>query len=123
MNVLDGELDADGRSFVFGDQRIELGERLAAECKAAGVTALGLRPEDLEIVPADTLEAVTGEIYVVEPMGNETLVDVRIGDHVYIEERTIDVHIRRLRLNLQAFDCAHMIETVRGGGYRLAAPR
>jgi multiple sugar transport system ATP-binding protein len=80
MNVLDGELDADGRSFVFGDQRIELGERVAADCKAAGVTALGLRPEDLAIVPADTPQALTGEIYVVEPMGNETLVDVRIGD-------------------------------------------
>jgi two-component system, OmpR family, phosphate regulon response regulator PhoB len=51
------------------------------------------------------------------------LLDQVWGDHVYIEERTIDVHIRRLRLNLQPFDCAHMIETVRGGGYRLAAPR
>ena len=51
------------------------------------------------------------------------LLDQVWGDHVYIEERTIDVHIRRLRLALQPFDCAHMIETVRGGGYRLAAPR
>src|SRR5438132_499314 len=49
------------------------------------------------------------------------LLDQVWGDHVYIEERTIDVHIRRLRLNLQPFDCARMIETVRGGGYRLAA--
>ena len=49
------------------------------------------------------------------------LLDQVWGDHVYIEERTIDVHIRRLRLNLQPFDCAHMIETVRGGGFRLAA--
>jgi len=51
------------------------------------------------------------------------LLDQVWGDHVYIEERTIDVHIRRLRLALQPFGCAHMIETVRGGGYRLAAPR
>ena len=51
------------------------------------------------------------------------LLDQVWGDHVYIEERTIDVHIRRLRLALQPFDCAHMIETVRGGGYRLAAPQ
>ena len=45
------------------------------------------------------------------------------GDHVYIEERTIDVHIRRLRLALSPFGADGMIETVRGAGYRLAVPR
>ena len=45
------------------------------------------------------------------------------GDHVYIEERTIDVHIRRLRLALAPHGADGMIETVRGTGYRLAAPR
>ena len=42
------------------------------------------------------------------------------GDHVFIEERTVDVHIKRLRETLAAADCQHMIETVRGAGYRLA---
>jgi len=51
------------------------------------------------------------------------LLDQVWGDHVYIEERTVDVHIRRLRLALEPADCDKMIETVRGGGYRLAAPR
>jgi two-component system phosphate regulon response regulator PhoB len=51
------------------------------------------------------------------------LLDQVWGDHVYIEERTVDVHIRRLRLALTPSNCAGMIETVRGGGYRLAAPR
>ena len=51
------------------------------------------------------------------------LLDQVWGDHVYIEERTVDVHIRRLRLALGPSDCARMIDTVRGGGYRLAAPR
>jgi two-component system phosphate regulon response regulator PhoB len=51
------------------------------------------------------------------------LLDHVWGDHVYIEERTVDVHIRRLRLALEPSNCSHMIETVRGGGYRLAAPR
>jgi two-component system phosphate regulon response regulator PhoB len=51
------------------------------------------------------------------------LLDQVWGDHVYIEERTVDVHIRRLRLALGPSGCARMIETVRGGGYRLAAPR
>ena len=51
------------------------------------------------------------------------LLDQVWGDHVYIEERTVDVHIRRLRLALEPFGQASLIETVRGGGYRLAAPR
>jgi two-component system phosphate regulon response regulator PhoB len=42
------------------------------------------------------------------------------GDHVFIEERTVDVHVRRLRQALGG-DGEHLIETVRGAGYRLAA--
>ena len=51
------------------------------------------------------------------------LLDQVWGDHVYIEERTVDVHIRRLRLALEPFGFDGLIETVRGAGYRLAAPR
>ena len=50
------------------------------------------------------------------------LLDLVWGDHVYIEERTVDVHIRRLRLALEPHGCAGLIETVRGSGYRLALP-
>jgi len=45
------------------------------------------------------------------------LLDKIWGDHVFIEERTVDVHIKRLRESLGA--AAHMVETVRGAGYRL----
>jgi two-component system phosphate regulon response regulator PhoB len=38
------------------------------------------------------------------------------GDHVFIEERTVDVHVKRLREAL--CDAAVMVETVRGAGYR-----
>jgi two-component system phosphate regulon response regulator PhoB len=47
------------------------------------------------------------------------LLDGVWGDHVFIEERTVDVHIRRLRLALQASGHDHLVETVRGGGYRV----
>jgi two-component system phosphate regulon response regulator PhoB len=47
------------------------------------------------------------------------LLDRVWGDHVYIEERTVDVHIKRLREALAPAQCASMIETVRGAGYRL----
>ena len=51
------------------------------------------------------------------------LLDQVWGDHVYIEERTVDVHVRRLRLALEPFGQDRLIETVRGSGYRLAAAR
>jgi len=47
------------------------------------------------------------------------LLDRVWGDHVFIEERTVDVHVKRLREALAVADCAQMIETVRGAGYRL----
>jgi two-component system phosphate regulon response regulator PhoB len=50
------------------------------------------------------------------------LLDRVWGDHVFIEERTVDVHVKRLRDALQGSGCASMIETVRGAGYRLARP-
>ncbi len=47
------------------------------------------------------------------------LLDRVWGDHVFIEERTVDVHVKRLREALSPVACAQMIETVRGAGYRL----
>jgi two-component system phosphate regulon response regulator PhoB len=49
------------------------------------------------------------------------LLDGVWGDHVDIEDRTVDVHIRRLRIALEPFGADAMIETVRGSGYRFAA--
>ncbi len=43
------------------------------------------------------------------------------GDHVFIEERTVDVHVKRLREALAPAGAQGMIETVRGAGYRLVA--
>ena len=47
------------------------------------------------------------------------LLDRVWGDHVFIEERTVDVHVKRLRESLG--EAGKMIETVRGAGYRLSA--
>lgn len=49
------------------------------------------------------------------------LLDQVWGDHVFVEERTVDVHIRRLRMALEPSSHDRLIETVRGAGYRLAA--
>jgi len=48
-----------------------------------------------------------------------SLLDKVWGDHVFIEERTVDVHVKRLREALGA--AGTMVETVRGAGYRLTA--
>jgi two-component system phosphate regulon response regulator PhoB len=45
------------------------------------------------------------------------LLDQVWGDHVFIEERTVDVHVKRLREALGG--AAAMVETVRGAGYRI----
>jgi two-component system phosphate regulon response regulator PhoB len=47
------------------------------------------------------------------------LLDKVWGDHVFIEERTVDVHVKRLREALG--DAGVMVETVRGAGYRFTA--
>jgi two-component system phosphate regulon response regulator PhoB len=51
------------------------------------------------------------------------LLDQVWGANVYVEERTIDVHIRRLRKALQApsGDYSNLIQTVRGTGYRFSS--
>jgi len=49
------------------------------------------------------------------------LLDRVWGDHVFIEERTVDVHVKRLREALAPVQCSGLIETVRGAGYRLTA--
>jgi two-component system, OmpR family, phosphate regulon response regulator PhoB len=50
----------------------------------------------------------------------EQLLDRVWGGNVYVEERTIDVHIRRLRKALEDFGYDRMIQTVRGSGYRFS---
>ena len=47
------------------------------------------------------------------------LLDKVWGDHVFIEERTVDVHIKRLREALGT--AGVLVETVRGAGYRFTA--
>jgi two-component system phosphate regulon response regulator PhoB len=49
------------------------------------------------------------------------LLDQVWGDHVFVEERTVDVHIRRLRKALEPTGLDSLVQTVRGSGYRLSA--
>lgn len=49
------------------------------------------------------------------------LLDHVWGGSVYVEERTVDVHIRRLRKTLEPHQLEGMVQTVRGAGYRFSA--
>ncbi len=51
----------------------------------------------------------------------DQLLDRVWGGNVYVEERTIDVHIRRLRKALEEFGYDRLVQTVRGSGYRFSA--
>ena len=51
----------------------------------------------------------------------EQLLDRVWGGNVYVEERTIDVHIRRLRKALEEYGYDRLIQTVRGSGYRFSS--
>jgi multiple sugar transport system ATP-binding protein len=71
MNVLEGDV-ADG-AFRHAAGDIAIGDGVHA-----GPVALGFRPEHAELVAPGDPGALTGEIYVVEPLGNETLLTVRV---------------------------------------------
>ena len=51
----------------------------------------------------------------------EQMLDRVWGQNVFVEERTVDVHIRRLRKALAPFGFDHFIQTVRGSGYRFSS--
>ncbi len=80
MNLLSGGLDGDRHAFFVGDVRLPLPDGLFERCASAGVAELGVRPEDLALVEPNRERCIRGETYVVEPLGNETLVDVKVGD-------------------------------------------
>lgn len=82
LNVLPGALDAGTKSFVIDGTRVPLAGETFAACVERQVTELGVRPEDLTVCDPGTAGALRGEVYVVEPLGNETLVQVRLGDAV-----------------------------------------
>ncbi len=79
MNVLPGVLDPEGRSFVVAGTGLSLGPRFGS-CAEAGAVELGVRAEDLTLTDRGEEGTIAGEIYVVEPMGNEVLVDVLVGE-------------------------------------------
>ena len=75
-------------------------------------------------VPLGPTEYRLLEFFMTHPervYSREQLLDRVWGGNVYVEERTIDVHIRRLRKALEDFGYDRLVQTVRGAGYRFSA--
>ena len=100
-----------------GDQPVEIGG-LRLDPVAHRVTghgqALALGPTEFKLL--HYLLTHPNRVY-----SRTQLLDEVWGDHVFIEERTVDVHIRRLRQALSPSGHDALIETVRGSGYALRA--
>jgi len=86
----------------------------AAHLVTAGELRLELSPLEFRLL--HFLMTHPGRVY-----SRGQLLDEVWGDHVYIEERTVDVHIRRLRKALESSGHDRLIDTVRGSGYALRA--
>jgi len=80
MNVLGLTLDPDSRALRVGGTPLTGSESRFDACVAAEAAEIGVRPEDVTLVEPDTPGAIRAEVYVVEPTGNETLVEVLVGD-------------------------------------------
>jgi len=80
MNVLRLGLDGDRGELVVGGGAIPGGRERYATSAAQEAIEIGVRPEEVRLVALDAPGSIRGEVYVVEPTGNETLVEVLIGD-------------------------------------------
>jgi multiple sugar transport system ATP-binding protein len=76
MNVLPAEVASEG--LLVAKTKLPIASSRRDDCLAGKATEIGIRPEDVHLIDPSAPGAVVGEVYVVEPMGNETLVDVRV---------------------------------------------
>ncbi|MBV6422476.1 MAG: Phosphate regulon transcriptional regulatory protein PhoB [Steroidobacteraceae bacterium] len=100
-----------------GEERIEF-EGLVLDRGSHRVTAgdrtVSLGPTEFRML----------EFFMTHPervYSRDQLLDRIWGGNVYVDERTIDVHIRRLRKALEEHGCDRLVQTVRGAGYRFSA--
>lgn len=98
------------------DERVEAGD-LALDIAGHRVVAAN-RPVDLGPTEFRMLK-----FFMTHPdrvYSRTQLLDHIWGGGVYVEERTVDVHVLRLRKALAPFDCDRYVQTVRGAGYRFS---
>jgi two-component system phosphate regulon response regulator PhoB len=104
-----GHVDIEGKGLAAGQLILD---RSAKKANLAG--------EEIHLGP---LEFRLLEFFMLHPdrvYSREQLLDRVWGGNVYVEDRTVDVHIRRLRKSIAVLNHDKMIQTVRGAGYRFS---
>jgi ABC-type sugar transport system ATPase subunit len=94
MNFIDVDVSGADNAFTARMENFSLnvpGERGEKAAAYPDSVIMGIRPEDITISPDGEL---SGEVYMVEPMGRENLIDVRIGDHSFIVLADADTNPR-----------------------------
>lgn len=88
INLLRGTLERSNGDWIFRSQSLvlplgsELSARLAGiQPQPAGSVTLGIRPEDVDVVSSEADSDLRGEVYLIEPVGSDKYVAVRIGEH------------------------------------------
>ena len=104
-------------SAMSSDKHIEIGQ-LSLDTKSQRVTAAG---KVIEVGPTEYRLLAFFMSHPERAYTRTQLLDQVWGGNVYIEDRTIDVHIKRLRKLLRPHDCDTLIQTVRGTGYRFSS--
>jgi len=99
-----------GEAIEYGSLRID---------PARHEVAVGERPVKMGLAEFKLLRFLAGHPERV--FSRSQLLDNVWGDHVFIEERTVDVHVLRLRKALMQAEAQDLVQTVRGLGYRLSA--
>lgn len=105
--------DEDG-SIAVGDVRIDGAAHRVLARVEGGEQAVHIGPTEYRLL----------HFFMTHPdrvYSRSQLLDHVWGGSVYVEERTIDVHIRRLRKTLEPHGLDGMVQTVRGAGYRFSA--
>jgi ABC-type sugar transport system ATPase subunit len=80
LSLVPGRLDRSAGGFVSELGTVPLTEGTMSASADAAVEEMGVRPEDLRLTSPDEAGVLRGEVYVVEPMGHETIIEVRAGD-------------------------------------------
>ena len=103
-------------SLLSADKPIEIG-KLSLDAKSQRLTADN---KPIDIGPTEYRLLAFFMSHPERVYTRAQILDQVWGSHVYIEDRTIDVHIRRLRKLLHPYNCDTLIQTVRGTGYRFS---
>ena len=98
------------------DDRVEV-EGLCVDPVTRRVTAKG---RSLDLGPTEYRLLHFFMTHAERVFSRPQLLDQVWGDHIFVEERTVDVHIRRLRMALEVTGHDRLIQTVRGSGYRFS---